>query len=84
MTLRQQERDQAVQKRAYKVLAFICGACPHFIVPNLRDVLETLLSGVTYAMSAAKRYRLQCLQVCWGLQAAPAMPLFLQNIPNNM
>jgi hypothetical protein len=59
-----QERDQAVQKRAYKILAFICAVRQDFTVPHLREVLETLLSGVTSSLSAAKRYRLQCLQVC--------------------
>ena len=52
-----------MQKRAYKILAFICLARRDFTVPHLKEVLETLLSGVTSSLSAAKRYRLQCLQV---------------------
>ena len=52
-----------MQKRAYKALAFICHARHDFTVPHLKEVLETLLAGVTSSLSAAKRYRLQCLQV---------------------
>ena len=65
-----QERDQAVQKRAYKALAFICSARHDFTGPHLKEVLETLLAGVTSSLSAAKRYRLQCLQVA----PAPTSP----------
>lgn len=53
-----------MQKRAYKILAFICAARHDFTLPHLKEVLEMLLSGVTSSLSAAKRYRLQCLQVC--------------------
>lgn len=58
-----QERDQAVQKRAYKILAFICAARQDFAAPHLAEVLAMLLSGVTSSLSAAKRHRLRCLQV---------------------
>ncbi len=54
-----------MQKRAYKALAFICSARQDFTVPHLKEVLETLLAGVTSSLSAAKRYRLQCLQVIY-------------------
>ena len=64
-----QERDQAVQKRAYKALAFVCSARHDFTVPHLKEVLETLLAGVTSSLSAAKRYRLQCLQVAHTLSS---------------
>ena len=60
---RAQERDQAVQKRAYKILAFICAARPDFARPRLAEVLAALQAGVTSALSAAKRHRLACLQV---------------------
>ena len=58
-----QERDQAVQKRAYKILAFICAVRQDFARPHLAEVLAMLLSGVTSSLSAAKRHRLRCLQV---------------------
>jgi hypothetical protein len=51
-----------VQKRAYKILAYLCSRRRDFVAPNLRDVLETLLAGVGSSLSAAKRYRLACLQ----------------------
>ena len=56
-----------MQKRAYKALAFVCSARHDFTVPHLKEVLETLLAGVTSSLSAAKRYRLQCLQVAHAL-----------------
>ena len=58
-----QERDQAVQKRAYRLLAYICGRRPEFTRTHLGEVLGALLAGVATSLSAAKRYRLQCLQV---------------------
>ena len=69
-----QERDQAVQKRAYKILAFICAARQDFARPHLAEVLAMLLSGVTSSLSAAKRHRLRCLQVSDAptMQSAPA------------
>lgn len=44
-----QERDQAVQKRAYKLLAYITARRRDFTLPNLREVLETLLAGRNHA-----------------------------------
>ncbi len=69
-----QERDQAVQKRAYKLLAFITAKRRDFTLPALREVLETLLAGVTSSLSAAKRYRLACLQAAVLLLLAPDAP----------
>ncbi|BDA46153.1 RRP12-like protein [Coccomyxa sp. Obi] len=69
-----QERDQAVQKRAYKLLAYITARRRDFTLPNLRDVLETLLTGVTSSLSAAKRYRLACLQAAVLLLLSPDAP----------
>jgi hypothetical protein len=57
-----QERDQAVQKRAYRLLAYICAERHDFARAHLAEVLEALLAGVATSLSAAKRYRLRCLQ----------------------
>ncbi len=58
-----QEKDQAVQKRAYKLLAYILEQRKDFAAANFQDILDSLLLGVASSMSAAKRYRLRCLQV---------------------
>ena len=51
----------------------------HLHVPG-EQVLETLLKGVTTALSAAKRYRLACLQaVVLALMAPDAPPVRLPN-----
>jgi len=58
-----QEKDQAVQKRAYKLLAYILEQRQDFAVAHFQEILDSLLLGVASSMSAAKRYRLRCLQV---------------------
>lgn len=58
-----QEKDQAVQKRAYKMLAYILEQREDFALSHFQEVLDSLLLGVASSMSAAKRYRLKCLQV---------------------
>ncbi|KAK9815144.1 hypothetical protein WJX73_008694 [Symbiochloris irregularis] len=58
-----QERDQALQKRAYKLLAHACNARgPAYPRAHLQPLLDALLAGVGTAMSAAKRWRLDCLK----------------------
>ena len=57
-----QERDQALQKRAYKLLAHACEARPAYLRSHLQAILDALLAGVATALSAAKRWRLRCLQ----------------------
>lgn len=52
-----------MQKRAYRLLAYICARRSDFTRAHLTEVLEALLAGVTTSLSAAKRYRLKCLQV---------------------
>ena len=59
-----QEKDQAVQKRAYKLLTYILEERQDFALAHFQDILDSLLLGVASSMSAAKRYRLRCLQVC--------------------
>jgi hypothetical protein len=63
-----------VQKRAYKLLAYITAKRRDFTLPNLREVMETLLGGVTSSLSAAKRYRLACLQAAVLLLLSPDAP----------
>lgn len=58
-----QEKDQAVQKRAYRLLAYILEEREDFVRGNFQEVLDALLLGVASSFSAAKRYRLRCLQV---------------------
>ncbi len=52
-----------------RVLTVSC-LCPKIHV----QILETLLAGVTTALSAAKRYRLQCLQAAVLALLAPGAP----------
>ena len=63
MSIATQEKDQAVQKRAYKLLAYILEERQDFGGQNFQEVLDSLLLGVASSMSAAKRFRLRCLQV---------------------
>lgn len=51
-----------MQKKAYKLIAYICHHRPDFLKANCQDVTECLLAGVVTSMSAAKRYRLRCLK----------------------
>ncbi len=57
-----QERDQAAQKKAYKLVAYICEHRPDFLRAHCQDMTDCLLAGVVTSMSAAKRYRLRCLK----------------------
>ncbi|KAL0054199.1 hypothetical protein WJX82_005285 [Trebouxia sp. C0006] len=57
-----QERDQAAQKKAYKLVAYICEHRPDFLRTHCQDMTDCLLAGVVTSMSAAKRYRLRCLK----------------------
>lgn len=63
-----------MQKRAYKILAYICRHRRDYVICNLREVLETLLAGVTSSLSAAKRHRLACLQSIVLLLLSPEAP----------
>lgn len=40
-----QEKDPAVQKKAYKVLAYVCEHRPDFLAAHFQDVLETVVAG---------------------------------------
>lgn len=58
-----QEKDQAIQKRAYKLLAYILEHRSDASINQFQEILDSLLLGVASSMSAAKRYRLKCLKV---------------------
>ncbi|GAB4822579.1 hypothetical protein N2152v2_009625 [Parachlorella kessleri] len=57
-----QEKDPAVQKKAYKILAYICEHRGAYMEAHFQDVLETVVAGMATSVSAAKRYRLRCLK----------------------
>lgn len=63
-----------MQKRAYKLLAYITARRRDFTLPAVREVVEALLEGVTSSLSAAKRYRLACLQAAVLLLLGPDAP----------
>ncbi|KAK9864417.1 hypothetical protein WJX84_009705 [Apatococcus fuscideae] len=69
-----QERDQAVQKKAYKLLAHVCEQRQDFLAEHFGDVVEVLVAGMPAALSAAKRHRLRCLQVSILLLLQPEVP----------
>ena len=69
-----QERDQALQKHAYKLLAHACEARPSYLHAHLQTLLDALLAGVATALSAAKRWRLRCLRAVVLLLQSPDAP----------
>jgi ribosomal RNA-processing protein 12 len=56
------EKDPAIQKKSYKIIAYLCESRQDFVHPHFTDVLGVLLQGTGTAVSAAKRYRLRCLK----------------------
>ncbi len=58
-----QAKQPAIQKKAYKLLAYLCESRPSFISTHANDVVETLIASFPSAQSASKRYRLRCLRV---------------------
>lgn len=56
------EKDPAIQKKSYKIIAYLCESRQDFVLPHFADVLRILLEGTGTAVSAAKRYRLRCLK----------------------
>ena len=55
-------KDPAIQKKSYKILAYLCESRLDFVQPHFQEVLQVLLQGTATAVSAAKRYRLRCLK----------------------
>lgn len=56
------EKYPAIQKKSYKIIAYLCESRQDFVLPHFTDVLRILLEGTGTAVSAAKRYRLRCLK----------------------
>ena len=49
-----QERDQAVQKRAYRLLAYILRERADFAHANFQSILDALLAGLNAPSSQAR------------------------------
>ena len=71
-----QEKDQAIQKRAYRLLAYVLEERKDYAFAHLQEVIDNLLLGVASSMSAAKKYRLRCLKV------QPIFSLYRRNTPS--
>ena len=56
-----QDKDAAVQKKAYKVLASICEANMNFVAGKVEEFLETLVTSLSSVHSSARGHRLRCL-----------------------
>ena len=65
-----------MQKRAYKLLTYILEERQDFALAHFQDILDSLLLGVASSMSAAKRYRLRCLQVFQIMPPNSPLPKF--------
>ena len=63
-----------MQKKAYKLVAYICEHRADFLRANCQDMTDCLLAGVITSMSAAKRYRLSCLKALILLLQSNAAP----------
>ncbi|WIA12282.1 hypothetical protein OEZ85_012341 [Tetradesmus obliquus] len=66
-----------LQKRCYRVLAYLAAARPQWLQAHLGQLLELLLLGSAAALSPAKRYRLRCLQpliLLLDTTPCPALP----------
>ena len=75
-----QEKDQAIQKRAYKLLAYILEHRLDASLGQFQEILDSLLLGVGSSMSAAKRYRLKCLKVAQPFLTLDCAYIFTRRI----
>ncbi|GMH32215.1 hypothetical protein BSKO_00049 [Bryopsis sp. KO-2023] len=50
-----------IQKRAYKLMAYIVNHREEFLAQKLEELVEKMRAGLTTCMSPAKRFRIQCL-----------------------
>lgn len=48
--------EPALQKKAYKVLAYVCQHRPSYLRSHLAQILPAVLGGTTGALSASKRW----------------------------
>ena len=63
-----------MQKKCYKVLAYVCEQRHDFLEVNFQDVVDALLAGMASSLSAAKRNRLRCLKAAVLAMARPDGP----------
>ena len=63
-----------MQKKSYKVLAYLCEQRPDFLDPHFQEVVEALLAAAPASLSAAKRNRLRCLKAAVLAMARPGGP----------
>ena len=63
-----------MQKKCYKVLAYVCEQRPDFRDAHFQDVLDALMAGMPSSVSAAKRNRLRCLKAAVLAMARPGGP----------
>jgi hypothetical protein len=54
-----------LQKRSYRVLAYLAGSRPDWLKTHLQQMLELMLLSSAVALSPAKRYRLRCAHGIW-------------------
>lgn len=57
-----EEREPALQKKGYKIMAYILESRADITQPQFQQLIEWLLLNVTTSLSAAKRYRLRCIK----------------------
>lgn len=56
------EAKSPVQKKSYKVLAYICEKRGSFVAANIEGAVVMLLDSLSSVKTAARRYRLHCLK----------------------
>jgi ribosomal RNA-processing protein 12 len=56
------EKDPAVQKKAYKILHHLIEHRPDFYTANFEGIVEQLLQGSDRAISASRGFRIKCLK----------------------
>lgn len=57
-----QEKDPAVQKKAYKILHYIVADRPDFCGTEFEMVIQNVLEGGATAISASRAFRMRCLK----------------------
>ncbi|KAL4855011.1 RRP12-like protein [Chlorella vulgaris] len=68
------EKDASVQKKCYKVLAYLCEQRPDFLQAHFQQVVSALADARAASLSAAKRNRLRCLKAVVLAMARPEGP----------
>jgi hypothetical protein len=63
-----------VQKKCYKVLAYLCEQRPDFLQAHFQQVVSALADARAASLSAAKRNRLRCLKAVVLAMARPKGP----------